>query len=450
MKIKLPDYFVLPYLIPLFAIVLRLASAQSAELSFFVLAAYALRGRVQVIQALTLSWLFSMLSLGVAPDASSAGIGRYVVLTSATITAVRLGLRGVPMQVSSMVRYSLLFGFGILIHSFFFSVMVDVSVLKAISWMIAMYTVLVAWGGLTALVRDHLTHQIFSLLTLVMLVSLPMIFLPVGYLVNGTGFQGVMSHPQAFGAAMGLLGAWAGSAMLASSRPSWWLIGQFAFALLMVLLSEARTGALSMLLGLAIAVISVSSLSSRKLLFLAPGLSSLRLGILATVAVVLVGLNWSNFSEKMGDFIAKRTDSQSLAQAYDASRGELMDKMLENIKTDPFLGIGFGIGSVPNEMIIVRDSILNLPVSAIIEKGILPVAILEELGLFGFVAASVWFFSIIRRSSFGGLAPLAVCLTALLANMGDSMFFSASGMGLILIILVAWAATHPKKRAARL
>jgi O-antigen ligase len=449
MKIKLSNYFVLPYWIPLCAIALRVASAPTASLSYFVLAAYALQGRVQTIQALTLSWLFSMLNTGVAPDAGAAGIGRYVVLAAATITALRLGLRDLPMAARSIVWYTLIIGFGFFIHSIFFSAEADVSVLKVLSWMMATGSLIMTWGGLSAQVRDLLMRQIFGLLILVLVFSLPLVFLPAGFMVNGTGFQGVLGHPQAFGAVMCLLAAWSGSAMLASNKPSWWLIGQFILALIMIVMSEARTGLLSLLLGLAISVISISGLTGKRLLFLVPGLSSIRLGMLAIASVVLIGMNWSSFSERMEDFFTKRTDSQSLAESYKASRGELVDTMLENINKDPFFGIGFGIGSIPSEMIIIRDPFLNLPVSAIIEKGVLPVAILEELGIFGFVATSIWLIIIIQRSTCGGFVPLAVCLTALLLNMGDSMFFSASGMGLILIILVAWAATFTTKRATQ-
>lgn len=445
MKIKLSNFFALPYFIPLFAIALRVTSAPTASLSYFVLAAYALQGRVHTIQALTLSWLFSMLSAGVVPSSSDAGIGRYVVLIAATVTAFRFGFRGAPVQARNIVKYSLLFGVGILIHSFLFSLMTDVSVLKVISWMMAMGSLIMVWSGLTAEIRIQLIRQIFSLITLVMIFSLPLVFLPTGYLINGTGFQGVLGHPQAFGTVMGLLGAWSGGTILTSEKPSLWLIGHFALSLVMILMSEARTGALSLILAFSFTFVMVTSLSGQRLLRLAPGLSSIRLHLVTMACVVMMVLLWPQFSERISYFFSKRTDSQSLAQAYDASRGELMDAMWTNIKKDPFIGIGFGIGSNPNEMIITRDPILDIPVSAIVEKGVLPIAIFEELGIVGFIVSGLWFFTIIRRSAYGGLTPLAVCLTAMLQNMGDSMFFSASGMGLILIILVAWAATFTRK-----
>ena len=54
------------------SLALRVASAPTADLSYFLLAIYALLGRIQVVQALALSWLFSMLNPSLVPDASLA------------------------------------------------------------------------------------------------------------------------------------------------------------------------------------------------------------------------------------------------------------------------------------------------------------------------------------------------------------------------------------------
>ena len=46
---------------------------------------------------------------------------------------------------------------------------------------------------------------------------------------------------------------------------------------------------------------------------------------------------------------------------------------------------------------------------------------------------------IIRSAASAGMAPLAVVLTALLINMGESIFFSPGGMGMLVLIMVSWA-----------
>lgn len=80
-----------------------------------------------------------------------------------------------------MVLFTLLFGSLIIFHSLFFSAMPDVSVLKGISWTVAMATLIAAWSGLADDRRAFLGQQLFGALTLVMLVSLPLSRLPAGY-----------------------------------------------------------------------------------------------------------------------------------------------------------------------------------------------------------------------------------------------------------------------------
>jgi hypothetical protein len=90
---------------------LRLASENTANLGYLVLAAYALFGRAQAIQALAMSWLITMINPGLAPESSLAAAGRYLVVFAAAgsvftrsgfvskpivrpITALTLGLGG--------------------------------------------------------------------------------------------------------------------------------------------------------------------------------------------------------------------------------------------------------------------------------------------------------------------------------------------------------------------
>src|SRR5690606_115878 len=103
-----------------------------------------------------------------------------------------------------------------------------------------------------------------------------------------------------------------------------------------------------------------------------------------------------------------------------ASRGFLIDAMLINIANDPFRGIGFGIASFPSSMIVERDPMFGLPVGASVENGVAPLAILEEVGVFGAILVALWILVLLRKGAVGGLAAFAVCLTALALNMGEN------------------------------
>jgi hypothetical protein len=324
-----------------------------------------------------------------------------------------------------------------------FSPFQDVSVLKAVSWTVAATTLLGGWSGLPASERAVLARQIFGGLIVVLLCSLPLLGLPIGYLRNGSGFQGVLAHPQAFGPTMGLLGAWAGSRMLVDTRPAWGLVALFGACLALVVLSEARTAGISVLLGLVLASAMGQVLTGRSLKVLLPGLRSKRVHLVVVLSLMAAVLASSALSNRLNQYLAKRSDSANLVEAYDASRGDLIERMWTNIQEHPWKGIGFGIASHPEEMVVDRDPIFGLPTGAAIEKGVLLVAVFEEVGMFGFIVVMLWLWMLVRHASRGsGMAALAVFFTALLMNMGEFVLFSPGGLGLLFLILIGWAATE--------
>lgn len=431
------------FLILVLTILMRIASTPSANLSYLLLAVFALTGRMQAIQALFMSWLFTMLSPGIGAMASHASIGRYAVILGALASVfLRSGVLSGHLHLRVPVLATLGLGAFFVVHSMIVSPMADVSILKAMSWMLVVVTLLSAWKGMLPQERERLVNHLFVGLIVIMVVSLPLLILPLGYLRNGSGFQGILNHPQVFGPTMALLGAWEASKMFAESRPRWSSIGIVGICLVLVILSEARTAGVSLVLGIGIAVLLIPLLSGKQLNFILPGLKSKRLWGVVGFALMLGLLFAPGIADSVEHYISKSGragDVQSLAEAYDRSRGGIIDEMMENVKQEPFSGIGFGIASNLHEMDVHRDPFLGLPVSASIEKGVMPLAILEETGLIGLLLVALWLWMLVRRSSNGGVTPLAVTATALLLNMGESTFFSPGGAGLLSLILVTWA-----------
>jgi hypothetical protein len=440
-------------LIPLTALVLRLASAPTASLSYLVIAAYALLGRAQAIQALALSWLFTMLSAGVAPLASGASIGRYAVIAAA---ALSLLLRFKPSQgsltVSPLVFSTMALGIFLIFHSLYFSQMTDVSILKALSWTLVVATLLSAWSGLNDEARTRLEHQLFGGLIVLLLVSLPLAFTATGYMRSGTGFQGILSHPQAFGPTAAFLGGWLAGRLLGSARPRWRDAVLLGLCMALVVLSEARTAGLALVLGVVTASLASSQLSGIPVKQLLPGLLSRRLHGLALVAIIGVALAAPVLSDRISAYLTKRSGSTDLVAAAEASRGGLVDEMLVNIEKYPLTGIGFGVASDPSSMRIDRDPLLGLPTGAAIEKGVLPFAVIEELGMLGALLVLAWLWMLIRRGARSGVFALSVLTIVLLTNLGEATLFSPGGMGLLPLILLTWAVTgkhHYLRRRTR-
>ena len=432
------------------AIVLRLASESTADASYLVLAAYAFFGRASLIRALALSWFFTMISSGIAPDANMAVVGRYVVLFAAAVSAMiysGFGIRHLKVQPFTMLTVVL--GLAIIAHAFFFSPMLTVSVLKAASWTLAMATSVSAWCGLSDRQREALSRQLFGGLIAILVVSVPLAASSLGFLRNGSGFQGILNHPQVFGPTMALLGAWAMARVLGETRAPWWLLGVAGAAFAGTLMSEARTAGLAVMLAVGLSVLFGPGLSGQSIGRMVPGLRSARVWAVIFAASLAGVAMAPTIASTVEHFITKsgRVEATGLLDAYDRSRGRLMDRMLENISARPVTGIGFGIASDPMTMEVTRDPVLGLPIGAAIEKGVVPLMVLEELGVFGAIFVGFWTFRLLRGSARGGLGPMAVCLTGLLLNMAEATLFSPGGFGLLLLVLFGWAYASGQAKA---
>jgi len=394
-----------------------------------------------------------MLNPGIAPEASAAAIGRYVVFFAAAFSAlIHSDLVSRHPHLRPFTLATVLLGLFLIGHSFVISPVVDVSVLKALSWMLVMATLISTWSGLSAWQRDEVSQQLFWGLMLTLVASLPFAILPQGYLVNGTGFQGIFNSPQVLGPTMALLGAWTAMRMFSERTPGWWLVGLTGACILLVLMSEARTAGLAMVGGVGLSMILAPGFAGLSIVQMAPGLHSVRIWALLCMALIGGLVMGPRIADTAQHFITKsgRASGDSLTALYDRSRGRLMDAMLDNVAEHPMTGIGFGIASEPALMEVKRDPVLGLPIGASIEKGVTPLMVLEEVGIFGALLVALWLLRLLRSAARSGLAPFAVCMTALLINMGEATLFSPSGFGLLLLVLLSWAYAGGRSRTRML
>jgi hypothetical protein len=428
------------YGVLLLAFIMRFADSETANFSYLVLAIYALLGRVQAIQALALSWLFTMLSEGVAPIPSAVSVGRYAVIAGAALSVfLRSGLTSEGFAISRPVLATVALGVFLFVHSSFFSVMPDVSLLRAVSWTVVMASLLSAWSGLSYAVCKRLEHQLFGGLALLAVVSVPLVFTTIGYLLNDTGFQGVLNHPQAFGTTVAFLGGWLAGRLLATVRPRWVDVGLLSLCLVLIVISETRTAGSGLMLGFLSAVFVAPLIAGVRARRFIPGLSSHRMHVVACIATMALVFAGAALSERLEDYVLKGSDRAGLVEIAEESRGSVTYQMIANIEENPWTGIGFGIASDPSAMDIERDPLLGLPTSVQVEKGVMPVAVIEELGVLGSLLVAAWLWAMVWRGARSGFAAFAVLATLLFTNLGEATLFSTGGMGLLTLILLAWA-----------
>lgn len=434
-------------LVLLFA--LRLATPATATAAFAGLALYALTGRRQAIHALLFSWLFALLNPGLAPSPFALSLLRYLVLFAAGASVFcRSDFYRGRGRVSHFAFLTLCLGAFMVVHGLVISPEPLISILKAVAWTLALMTSLAAWSSLDPDERALCAREVMWVLIGVAVVSLLLASQNFAYMRAATRLlRGVLAHSQALGGAMALLAAWVLALML--ERVRWPLVGALALILVLIVLSGARTALLAAMIGVVCATVLTPWLTGRRLTEIAPAFRSGKMVFLATLGSA-VALVWSEPLQRViSDFFRKGRDLNSILAAYDDSRGGLIAVMVENIARYPLTGIGFGIASDPQAMTVQR--IAGIPVGATVEKGVTPIAVVEELGIPGAVLAGVWLLSMVLSGARGGLVPLAVLIAILALNMGEATLFSPGGMGMLSIVLIGWSVSSagyaPRPRA---
>jgi hypothetical protein len=427
---------------PLIAVLARLNSS-TAEISFFIIAGYALFGKRQVIQALALLFFFTMINFEIAPAVELVSLFRYVVIFFAFLS---IFFRVSFLKYDPLTLYTLGLAVFITIHSIFFSKLADLSILKIVNWIVVVITLFKAWTGLNELEHDRMKKWITRFFLLVALSSLPFLLIPeVGYSINSYGFQGVLSHPQTFGIFIALVTSIFFGYLFEKNKYSWLLFGIFFLLLCLIFFSESRTAAFSLIIALVLSfsfffILNFFLRKKNKIIF-----KNFFIFILLLFSIILL-LSSLEINYLIGYFLTKsdRANFDSLLQIYLESREGLLQPMIENIKKDFMTGIGFGLASDPLMMNIQRDPFFNLPIAAPTEKGIIFISILEELGIFGFILFVIWIFILFYKAIINGIYSTIVLIVILSSNIGEATLFSTGGVGLLFLILLTQITTRPK------
>ena len=277
-----------------------------------------------------------------------------------------------------------------------------------------------------------------SLLVTVSCGSALLLFSPIGFLRNGEGFQGLLNHPQTLGVFLAPMVSWLAARILGGGARRLLEIPLVIGGGCFLFLTESRGAVLALVLGLAVAL--VPRLKPKKTM---KRVAFSRVAVVVSVAMlssVLVIMEWKNISDETSKFMRKRSSAGTVLELAEASRGDLTRQSWSNFLENPLLGIGFGIPSAPSSLRIDESGVLGIPTGAAIEKGVLPIAVLEETGLFGaafLVAFAACLVMPVLRSNH---APaVAICITAFAVNLGEAVLFSFGGNGLYIWLMIGFS-----------
>lgn len=408
------------------------ASAQSALYLFLV--AWSLGGPRRSIEALTLTWLLNALNPGIYSFSPYSGVLRWTIVVTSFISIFIAFFRYREL-ISGLIYWFWGFCFSAAVLAFFTSYAVDISIFKITIFFL---------GGTAILMGFKITKNEFkywqtwflTFLVIVCLVSLPLIFSPLGYFRNGRGFQGILNHPQTYAVFAAPLVAWLFLLIIENKKwimRFWFFMPVLVISIISLAASQGRTGVLAAAGALAIVFVrNTYKIQIRSLVKYA-----LRGFVLMLLLFVIFWFNGDNIEIFAKDFLFKGSGADDISEAFYKSRGAGVESLFSNFMSHPWGGIGFGVPSDPKKMDVIRDPIFNLPISSPTEKGFAFVAILEEVGILGttvFLGFIIKLISILLAKN-SVSAPVALGIAAILTNFGEAIFFSLGGNGLLVWLL---------------
>jgi hypothetical protein len=308
-----------------------------------------------------------------------------------------------------------------------------VSLVKVITFGLATTTLLVAVNRLAPQRLRSLQTWFLTLgVTIIALSALTLAKPGLGIGPNG-GLQGLLAQPQAMGIFLAPFAAWSLTGLLLMRKRTSWLEAVFALGC-MVLIFLTRVL-------IALGVVLLLRMFSHR------AGSQANLGrpmaIAAVLALVLIAAPFASdkVSGLMRAFAFKGTEkhNRDLGEAFYDSRGGGLLGQWYNFQTSPIIGHGFGVypdGHFPAGVV----EFYGIPISAPIEKGFLPTAILEECGIVGgvsLITLILWLGRYAWRCS--DLRWRAMFVAALGVNVGECVFLAPGGLGMIHWICLALA-----------
>ncbi len=312
--------------------------------------------------------------------------------------------------------------------------------LKVVSLYMGALPIFVAFSR-TAHLYLYWNTWFFTIFTFILLGSAMILPLGIGFDRNGHGFQGIFSHPQTFGTISSLMTIWFIGIYFLGYRKDLWILTAGISSFFLLFLSQARTGLVAFLGGLLISgLIGIARnnfewLRTRQLRIFAFSIFLFFISLVLfpnKILGVLIGF----IQKRIGDY----QSNISLADTFQESRGSLLERSLENFYDYPIWGIGLGVPSEYTTLDYSKiETFMGIPISASVEKGFLPSAILEEMGLYGAFFTILLLCSItFTLSKKGYFLLLWLFLGSILINSGEAVLFSISGIGLFIWLIMGY------------
>lgn len=261
-----------------------------------------------------------------------------------------------------------------------------------------------------------------SLLGTFLVLSLAGRYLPGARIGFDLFLRGIFSHSQTLGAVAAALSAYLICQMFMRNGPL--SIGKSFLLLLPMLLtlhlSHSRTAIIALALGVLIGLIVHRGRGSL-------GIDQSATTFYICLGFVALALVVTTDASVFDSFVNKHGAGGSFFESLFSTRYGLVVKQLRTFIESPIFGSGFGLPALPANALATMDMGAD---SVSTEKGFLPTAVLQEMGMVGFLITTFFIYLLCRHIGLGADPRLvAVAATSLFSNLGESTFFSFGGTG---------------------
>ena len=417
--------------------------ATAAAVVLLGAALWSLLSPFHAMQALTVTWFATSINTGEGADITGFGdVGGSTVLVGLKIVVfamvfVRVLVARVTAPNHPRQRLGLLLTAFVVVASLLAlisSTLPDVSLFKLALFLIGGIATVLAVAYSVHERPDETFAWIWGACAAIVVLSAPLLLVSLGYVRNATGFQGWLNQPQAFGIFIAqAIALFIGLALF----DKFWIRANLALGALAsieLFATLSRNALLAATLGIVLGIAISFRRDPRK--WVALGALAM-LGLAALIMLPSTQAYLDSLVRKTGSAEAAEV---GVGEAFQTSRGFLIEQGIENFRQKPLTGIGFGVAADPTAINVVRDPIFGLPLSAPVEKGVVWIAALEEVGLLGVFVLALLLWELLSGSVRNHTATgLAVVVAALMTNNGEATLFSFNGHGLFVWLIMAFA-----------
>jgi len=364
-------------------------------------------GAIKILNIITLR---TVINPGLAVGIENLQILKWLIIFLCTgwlIFSYRLLSFRQKAHINKLLLPVILYGIYTIFSSLFFSTLPTVAIFKLISYILPFISIIIGISATST--YFNWMEWLNKLFSIIVLISLPLIFIPIGFITTGEGFQGITNQPNMFGILLTLyisllLTRYSTNPDMNNFFTSVMLLISFC----LIILTQSRTGLLSSLVIISIYLsFSKINLLNKALYF------SLFIAIFLIFIIITDGKIFS----PLINFIYKGQDNIL------ASREGQIQGVLQGFYNKPLFGSGF---SVP----VTNYRTFSFLTNAVVEPGNIILAVLSYGGIIGFLLFSNYLIILLLGNKKNIKKLIYIYISPLLISMGEMVFFSTNNIGI--------------------